>query len=143
MRSVVEWFSSLDTANSSGCWLAQPRDGRGYSTAPGGEYGHRYTYSLFIGPIPAGADIDHLCRVPRCVNPAHLEAVTHRENILRSPIAIAAVNSRKTECFRGHSLANPYIRKDGSRNCRECRAMRYRAKRDASSLDTRSVGLQA
>ena len=44
---------------------------------------HRVAYELMYGPIPAGLTLDHLCRVTRCVNPLHLEAVTNRVNVLR------------------------------------------------------------
>jgi hypothetical protein len=44
---------------------------------------HRFSYELLVGPIPEGLQIDHLCRVPSCVRPSHLEPVTHRENGLR------------------------------------------------------------
>lgn len=41
---------------------------------------HRYAYESIVGVIPLGLEIDHLCRNTRCVNPRHLEVVTHREN---------------------------------------------------------------
>lgn len=44
---------------------------------------HRFAYELLVGPIPVGLELDHLCRNPPCVNPAHLEPVTHAENIRR------------------------------------------------------------
>lgn len=47
-------------------------------------YAHRIAYEMVIGPVPEGLDVDHLCNVRRCVNPAHLEAVTHRENVQRA-----------------------------------------------------------
>ena len=82
---------------------------------------HRVVYELVIGQIPAGLDLDHLCRNTRCVNPAHLEPVTHRENILRG-IAPAAINARKTHCVAGHELAlDNLIVRDGHRHCRACR----------------------
>jgi hypothetical protein len=48
---------------------------------------HRYTYEQMCGPVAEGMELDHLCRVPRCVNPAHLEPVTHAENVRRGRVA--------------------------------------------------------
>ena len=73
--------------DSTGCWIWQGRTnnlGYGVVSIDGREtYAHRWTYAQRSGPIPKGADIDHLCRRPPCVNPAHLEAVTHAENLRR------------------------------------------------------------
>ena len=66
-----------------GCWIWT---GAVASTGYGkirGWYAHRVSYQLFIGRIPVGYQIDHLCRVPACVSPAHLEAVTQGENLKR------------------------------------------------------------
>ncbi len=84
---------------------------------------HRFAYELAVGPIPVGLDIDHLCRVRNCVNPDHLEAVTRRENLMRSPIALTALNARKIQCTKGHALAddNLVVHSDGKRGCRTCR----------------------
>lgn len=81
---------------------------------------HRFSYEHFRGPVPDGLDLDHLCRVPACVNPWHLEAVTRRINTLRGN-SIAAVAVRTGLCVRGHSLDDAYVRPDGrGRNCRVC-----------------------
>ena len=48
------------------------------------EYVHRVSYSLFVGPIPEGLQIDHLCSNKRCLQPDHLEPVTRSENQLRA-----------------------------------------------------------
>jgi hypothetical protein len=87
-------------------------------------YAHRVLYRLVNGPIPIGAEIDHLCRNRSCVNPDHLEAVSHRENLMRSPIAPAAINARKTHCKYGHEFTqtNTYV-SSGRRRCRLCQAV--------------------
>ena len=85
-------------------------------------YAHRFSYELQKGLIPSGLTLDHLCRNTRCVNPAHLEAVTRKVNNLRG-ISPAAKNARKTHCVHGHpfSLENTYIRPDGGgRACLIC-----------------------
>ena len=88
---------------------------------------HRFSYELFVGPIPAGLTIDHLCRKPICVNPAHLEPVTLKENILRGNGA-AALNSRKTQCKNGH----PFTRiVGGKRSCEQCYKDRVKRKNAA------------
>jgi hypothetical protein len=89
---------------------------------------HRVGYELMRGPIPDGLELDHLCRNHACVNPDHLEAVTHRENILRGDYragyqAVAALQRAKTHCPQGHpySGSNLYILpKSGGRVCRIC-----------------------
>lgn len=78
---------------------------------------HRVAYEQVIGPIPAGLTIDHLCRNRCCVNPAHMEPVSNRENILRGE-TLAAHNHRKTHCVHGHVLPERDAR--GRRICRVC-----------------------
>ncbi len=111
------------------CWLwtaAKIKAGYGVINEKGTLiYAHRLSYELAKGKIPKGLHLDHLCRVTLCVNPDHLEAVTPRENLNRG-VGFSGVNSRKTNCFRGHPLAgeNLYVRPGGGRMCRECRRIK-------------------
>lgn len=81
------FFSKIFPVTESGCWLwTGAVDFSGYGTAfykRKQTRAHRASYEIHFGPIPNGLTIDHLCRVKCCVNPAHLEAVTLRENNLR------------------------------------------------------------
>jgi len=81
---------------------------------------HSVSYEVNIGPIPKGLEIDHLCRVRNCVNPAHLEPVTHAENMRRSPMQ-GVMQKAKTHCPQGHPYAgdNLYIHKN-RRSCKIC-----------------------
>jgi len=83
---------------------------------------HRIAYELLIGPVPPGLDLDHLCRNRICVNPNHMEAVTHRENCLRGE-GVCARNSRVTHCPKGHEYTseNTTVRR-GHRLCKACKA---------------------
>lgn len=109
-----------------GCWKYQGHHSDdGYATY---KYNgrmwrvHRLTYTLVIGAIPAGRELDHTCRHRWCVNPYHLEPVTCRENLLRGN-TIAAANARKTHCKRGHEFTpeNTMIRQGNKRACRTCK----------------------
>lgn len=124
-----------DYAPSLGpCWLwAAGKDRYGYgqfSVAGHLVKTHRLAYELLVGPIPAGLQIDHLCRVRSCVNPDHMEPVSCRENVLRGA-GVTAVNATKTKCPSSHeySVANTYIYPDGSRKCLECNRLRSRERR--------------
>ncbi len=116
----------------AGCWLwTGTRFNAGYGRArfEGADtLAHRTIYRLLAGPIPDGLQLDHLCRVRACVNPAHLEPVTCRVNLLRGN-TLQAANAAKTECLRGHPFdaANTYLKPGGVwRGCRACRSVAAR-----------------
>lgn len=113
----------------TGCWeWSGTRIGGGYasmSVSDRTRYVHRISYETFVGPIPQGTELDHLCRVRHCVNPEHLEPVSHRENVRRgtSGAVNGARQKAKTHCPAGHPYAgaNLYLApSDGHRQCRAC-----------------------
>lgn len=120
-------FLSKVHERPDGCWIwVGGRRSNGYADFSVGAHGHvrahRWSYERWVGPIPDGLEIDHLCRVRACVNPDHLEPVTGAENNRRAPGC-----QPKARCKNGHPFdeENTYIRKD--RNKRECRACRREA----------------
>ncbi len=100
----------------------------GRSTIDHLRFAHRVAHSLAIGPIPKGMEIDHLCRVTLCVNPSHLEAVTHRENVRRGKNGVLrhlrAPHVPATHCRNGHERTPENV--DRNRACRICARARYR-----------------
>jgi len=118
-------------AKTGTCWLWTGRIHKGYGYYSG-TGAHRVSFELANGPIPAGMELDHLCRVRNCVNPAHLEPVTRAEN-MRRWFAL------QTHCNRGHEFTpeNTYLYAR-RRHCRACnvRRQRERKARMASAVTT-------
>lgn len=119
--SIAEKLKHYVVDANAGCWIwPSAQSSNGYGLVWDGAKmvrAHRFFYEHHIGPIPAGFQLDHLCRVRLCVNPKHLELVTPRQNVLRG-IGICAENAKKTHCKYGHS--DWKARKDGW-ECMECR----------------------
>lgn len=149
---------------SEGCWIwkaARSSDGYGsfYQPHPTenrmhANGAHVYAYRELVGPIPDGMEIDHLCRDRACVNPLHLEAVTHQVNVQRGDAGRFLAETRPRFlgdglCSAGlHNMGDPdniRVRSDGTRQCGSCydiasREWRRRGYRAAnrSSPDPRS-----
>lgn len=130
----VRFWAMVD--RSGECWLwtgSLDRAGYGFDSVNGRTVrAHRRAYLALVGEIPEGRQLDHLCRTPRCVNPAHLEPVTAQEDTLRGE-GPAAINARRTKCVNGHEFSpeNTYQRPAGrwrGRGCLTCARERRAAK---------------
>lgn len=136
---LARFWSKVDRSGGpDSCWLWMPpprSDGYGRIKFGRRIYAaHRIAYTLCVGPIPEGLQLDHVkdrgCTTRKCCNPAHLEPVTNRENSLRSE-SITAENARKTRCVMGHPFTPENTRwghfgKKTKRACRACDAKRQR-----------------
>jgi hypothetical protein len=122
--SPFQRFTSKIRFDPTGCWIWTAGRSGGYPRfwACGERMrGHWFSYLSFRGPIPKGMIIHHLCYIPVCVNPNHLEVVSRRANTLYG-CGPTAENARKTHCIRGHpfDLFNTYTDEGGRRACRTC-----------------------
>lgn len=112
------------------CWIWMgAKTPEGYGRFVGRKWGlpkylgaHRVAYELLVGPVPDDRHLDHLCRTPSCVNPAHLEPVTPQVNMRRATAHI-------THCPRGHAY-DPDNRVKGEwrgrESCKTCMRERNR-----------------
>lgn len=139
------FWSKVGIGSPDKCWpwmTGQNGNGYGFFNEPRqsgrkrrNTVAHRVAYELLVGPIPDGLTLDHLCRQTLCVNPRHLEPVSHITNTMRgfSPMAN---NARKTHCVRGHEFSpeNTLTRRKGDRHpSRECRTCKRNRERTRSS----------
>lgn len=117
-RTTVE-----DRGYVTPCWILSGAQRNGYAVI---RYGgrvvqaHRLAYEVYVGPIPEGLQLDHLCRQRACANPAHLEPVTPRENTLRGE-SISAGYAKRTHCKHGHELTSENVYTYPTGNARACR----------------------
>lgn len=142
---VLDRIKAKVQVTDAGCWefTGHRMPGSGYGRV--GWDGrlwlaHRVTYTLLVGPIADGMEIDHLCKNKPCCNPAHLEAVTRSENIRRGTQWEwrAAFELAKTHCPARHpyDAANTYFTPRGHRQCRICKR-EAQARYDSANRDKR------
>lgn len=116
----IEWIGAVDLRG-----YGRMADDTGWQ-----DMVHRLSYKLNVGDIPKGLVVHHKCFNTRCVNPAHLELVTHRDNIInKGRTNVAYLNSKKTKCIRGHAfeVGSYYIQRakwGNVRICKECHKVR-------------------
>ena len=118
------------------CWIfAGSKHPQGYGQVhnPGGSrLVHVIVYQRMIGPVPEDMELDHLCRREACCNPAHLEPVTHGENVRRGRSDGGRANRAKTHCPQNHPYDEANTRwYRGGRRCRACDRERHAAARVA------------
>lgn len=130
-RLESRFWSKISPDPESGCWrwvggLGPHGYGKYWSEGKTKGQAHKMVYEKLVGPVPEGLELDHLCRVRCCVNPDHLEPVTHAENIRRSPLIAQAFSARVeeqkaiTHCPQGHEYTEENTKRD-KRGCRLCR----------------------
>lgn len=124
---IERLMAKVEVDGETQCWVfTGSRQSFGHGLIRVGERverAHRVSYEHHVGPIPDGLTIDHLCRNPPCVNPAHLEAVPLAENTRRGFAA-------REQCRNGHNYADAgwQVWPDGRRMCAVCyREIRNRA----------------
>lgn len=135
-RPSLEERLRASITERNGCWESNySPNGAGYPQIRVGSdrdgtrrlvFAHRVAHELWIGPIPSGYEVDHLCRNIKCCRPSHLEAVTPWENKVRGTGFSSW--ALRTHCVNGHEFTpeNTYIRTrpEGGRECRACRRER-------------------
>ena len=123
-RQLINFEKKYIPEPNSGCWLwmaALKRDG--YAKFTSHSTGHKMAFLHWNGVVPEGKEIDHICGVKCCVNPQHLQAITHKENVAKS--GSWDFNRRKTHCPKGHPYSGENLYISGTnRQCNICRRER-------------------
>lgn len=145
-RLPDRFWDKVQPCPMTGCWIwSGATNGGGYGQYRHDgkyQYAHRVTVSVFVGAIPSAKEIDHLCRVPACCNPAHLEPVPRSVNVRRGRAgAVLVAGNRErwakiTHCPYGHSYAgdNLYVSRAGTRACNACKVRRRRLQADGPDM---------
>lgn len=127
--AMLRFIAKVSPEPTSGCWLwTGATNGFGYGKfylSQSRVYAHRFSYEAHVAPVPPGMHLYHKCRNTLCVNPAHLEPSSNRENSLRG--AACAPLPKKQHCKHGHPVAVHGRRYGKWFICLECQKRRSRA----------------
>jgi hypothetical protein len=134
-KAIDRFYFMIDKTNTCWNWKGSLDKG-GYGRIADDEgwndMAHRWSYKNFVGDIPDGLVLDHICKNTKCVNPKHLRPVTHKQNIIDYGVSNASfLNSQKTHCIHNHelSLDNIYIykgKRGATRVCKICHSKRVK-----------------
>ena len=134
-------FAERFVVSDDGCWLwVAGKDNNGYGqfwVKPRTRRAHQLAYEAVHGPVPNGLELDHICRKPACINPDHLRAVTHYENVMCG-FGVGARAARQERCKHGHDLTpENLVKTSGTRRmcllCHRRRALAYYHRQRAAS----------
>jgi hypothetical protein len=145
MKTLKQRIENKIIKLDNGCWQWQGAKHYSNNKIPYGQLrisrtklkmAHIISYEVFIGKIPAKMDIDHLCKNTLCVNPKHLEAVSHKINCQRRK------DSGLPHCIYGHKYTKKtsYFNSKGYRKCKICRVLRSRKYRKKMGIPVRKIG---
>lgn len=131
---------SLLSDGETPCWkFTGAIDAAGYGRfkADGENFAHRFSYKFFVGDIPEGYHVDHICNWRTCVNPLHLEAVPSNENWRRR-------DENRTHCKNGHAFTDENTHQSiNGRVCKTCRYRRIKAWRERHPDKARQIGAES
>lgn len=147
-RQDEKFWKRVDASGDCWEWIGVIDRG-GYGTfslgaTTGSRLAHRVVWGVLAGYLSTDLEVDHLCFNRRCVNPDHLEPVTHEENQRRKRWNPWLNKTYRTRCPQGHAydVENTRIRANGTRTCRACENQRARAKRKSDSAARVASGYQ-